>query len=315
MQHSYAVTFEPRSKTYADATGKFVQESISGNKLVFVMYDFDTNHIFAIPIQSTSDAVQTKAFKIVHGQLAKVGKAPKMHILDNQCGPKQKQALESLGMEYQLVPPGTHRRNAAERAIRTFKDHFISTLCGTDEKCPIEIWDKLVPQAVITLNLMRASRIDPSKSAHEVVHGRFNFNKSPMAPLGHGVLVHEKPHIRGSWDPRATKGCYIGPATEHYRCFRVYMPDSKKTRITDTITWLPGQTRPPIIEIVEALEGVGKALKEAPEANQERKKQQFDPTTDRTIQRRKQSQRCRRTEGGNRKQRHQRRRRNEGGAQ
>jgi hypothetical protein len=26
-------------------------------------------------------------------------------------------------IDYQLVPPGLHRRNAAERAIRTFKNH------------------------------------------------------------------------------------------------------------------------------------------------------------------------------------------------
>jgi hypothetical protein len=34
---------------------------------------------------------------------------------------------------FQLVPPGIYRRNAAERAIRTFKNHFIAGLsiyCG-----------------------------------------------------------------------------------------------------------------------------------------------------------------------------------------
>jgi Reverse transcriptase (RNA-dependent DNA polymerase) len=265
---SYAVTFEPTSKTYADATGNFVQESLGGNKLLFVMYDHDTNYIFVIPISSTSDAAQTDAFKIVHKQLEKAGRAPKLHILDNQCGPKQRQALEELGMEHQLVPPGTHRRNAAERAIRTFKDHFISILCGTDPKCPINIWDKLVPQAVITLNLMRASQIDPSKSAYEQIHGRFNFNKSPMAPLGHAVLVHEKPHKRRSWDPKAVKGYYIGPAMDHYRCFLVHCVETKMTRVTDTVTWLPGQTRVPVINpteaIVEALENVSTALNDAP---------------------------------------------------
>jgi hypothetical protein len=33
-----------------------------------------------------------------------------------------------MDINYQLVPPHMHRRNAAERAIRTFKNHFISGL-------------------------------------------------------------------------------------------------------------------------------------------------------------------------------------------
>jgi len=35
-------------------------------------------------------------------------------------------------VEYQLVPPHVHRCNAAERAIRTFKNHFIAGLCSLD---------------------------------------------------------------------------------------------------------------------------------------------------------------------------------------
>jgi hypothetical protein len=36
-------------------------------------------------------------------------------------------------VDFQLVPPGIYWRNAAERAIRTFKNHFIAGLsiyCG-----------------------------------------------------------------------------------------------------------------------------------------------------------------------------------------
>jgi Reverse transcriptase (RNA-dependent DNA polymerase) len=165
--------------------------------------------------------------------------------VDNQCGIQQKAALEKDGVQYQLVPPGMHRYNAAERAIQTFKSHFISILCGTDPSCPIVIWGKFIKQAEITLNLMRASRIDPTKSAYEQMHGKFDYNATPMAPLGQAVMVHDKPQTRQSWDPRASKGYYIGPALKHYRCFQVHMEESQTTRITDTMVWLQGKTRVP----------------------------------------------------------------------
>ena len=69
--------------------------------------------------------------------------------------------MASEGIDYQLVPPGVHRRNAAERAIRTFKNHFIAGLCSTDKNFPLHLWDQLVPQAELTLNMLRGSRLNP----------------------------------------------------------------------------------------------------------------------------------------------------------
>ncbi len=70
-----------------------------------------------------------------------------------------------------LVEPHNHRVNAAERAIQTFKDHFISALATTDSKFPLQLWDKLTSQVETTLNLMQASRINPRISAYEAIWG------------------------------------------------------------------------------------------------------------------------------------------------
>ena len=37
----------------------------------------------------------------------------------------------------QIVPPDSHRRNVAERAIQTFKNHFVAILSGVDAKFPM----------------------------------------------------------------------------------------------------------------------------------------------------------------------------------
>ena len=93
-------------------------------------------------------------------------------------------------MQLELVPPGTHRRNAAEVAIRNFKAHFLSILAGTAPDFPPSLWDRLLPQAEITINLLRQSNATPNVLEYAHLSGPFNYNKIPMAPMGISVQVH-----------------------------------------------------------------------------------------------------------------------------
>ena len=45
------------------------------------------------------------------------------------------------------MPPKIHRRNAAERAIQTFKNHFLAGIATYNPKFPINEWDRLFQQA------------------------------------------------------------------------------------------------------------------------------------------------------------------------
>ena len=125
---------------------------------------------------------------------------PKMHILDNEASNAFKAAIRE-NCDLQLVPPDTHRRNLAERAIQTFKSHFISILAGVDQSFPMNLWDRLVPQAVITLNLLRQSHKNPAISAYQHVHGNFDYNKMLLGPLGCAVEMHESANRCKTWDP------------------------------------------------------------------------------------------------------------------
>jgi hypothetical protein len=87
-------------------------------------------------------------------------------------------------VEYQLVPPHRHRRNAAERAIRTFKEHFVAGLSSDDPHFPLHLWDRLFSQAEITLNLLRTSRERPQLSAAAHFHGLIDYNKTYFAQPG-----------------------------------------------------------------------------------------------------------------------------------
>ncbi len=69
-------------------------------------------------------------------------------------------------MQYQLVPPHDHRRNIAEKAIKVFKAHFISILCGADKSFPLHLRNRLLGQAEHTLNMLRTSKMTPTVSAY-----------------------------------------------------------------------------------------------------------------------------------------------------
>jgi hypothetical protein len=99
-------------------------------------------------------------------------------------------------VEYQLVPPHCHRRNAAERAIRTFKEHFVAGLSSVDPTFPLHLWDRLLPQAEITLNLLRTSILHPQLSAAAQFHGLVDYNKTAFDPPGCKVIAHENPGKR-----------------------------------------------------------------------------------------------------------------------
>ena len=60
-----------------------------------------------------------------------------MHILDNEAPEIYRDDMEASNSKCQLVPPNDHRRNVAERVIRTHKENFIRTIIGIDAKFPM----------------------------------------------------------------------------------------------------------------------------------------------------------------------------------
>jgi hypothetical protein len=213
---------------------------------MMVIYDYDSNFIHVEPMKNRTKNEMLSAFQRAITLFKSRGLQPKLQKLDNEASGLLQDFMAAENIDYQLVPPGIHRRNAAERAIRTFKNHFIAGLCTTDPKFPLVLWDQLLPQTLITLNLLRSSRINPQLSAWAQVHGNFDYNRTPLAPPGTRVLVHGKPDLRGTWSPHCIEGWYLAPAMKHYRCYKVWIPETRATRIADTLAWFPTQVKMPI---------------------------------------------------------------------
>jgi hypothetical protein len=158
-QYVYAATIDA-GQIYTDQTGRFPVVSSKGNKYIMILYDYEKNAILAQPIKDRTSPELLKAFQIMEQELVAHGLKPKLMKLDNEASKLLKTYLHQQNITFQLVPPYSHRRNAAERAIRSFKDHLIAGLCSTDKSFPMHLWDRLLPQVVFTLNMLRTSRIN-----------------------------------------------------------------------------------------------------------------------------------------------------------
>ena len=89
-----------------------------------------------------------------------------------------------------------------------------------------KLWDRLLDQAPITLNLLRGSRVTPTLSAQAQLQRAFDFNHTPLNPQGTRMFIHEFPNKRGTWSPHAFFSFYTGSATKHYRCYKVWVLDN-----------------------------------------------------------------------------------------
>jgi hypothetical protein len=104
---------------------------------------------------------------------------------------------------------------------------------------------ELLPQSTLTINLLRTLLINPNISAATQLFGKFDFNRTPLAPPRTRAVAHVKPKARRTWAPHGEDAWYVGPAPDHYRCYRVWMVSTNRTRIVDTVKFFPQHVKMP----------------------------------------------------------------------
>jgi len=69
---------------YSDPTGRFITTSSQGNTYILIVFDTDSNYIFAEPMPSCSAHQILKAYDKCHCLLVSRGITPHVHVLDNE---------------------------------------------------------------------------------------------------------------------------------------------------------------------------------------------------------------------------------------
>ncbi len=195
----YTTIYDVCESTFSAQTGRFPTQSQRGNKHVMVMVEIDSNAILLEPMKSCQDREMICACDALTHCLLRAGVQPKKHVLDNEISSNMKEHIHTkYNFTVELVPPSFHCRNAAKVTILNFKSHFLSILAGTAESFPLSLWDHLLPQTEITLNLLCQSNATPTVSVYAHLCGPFDYNKMPLAPMGCEVQVHKKTDQHGT---------------------------------------------------------------------------------------------------------------------
>ena len=251
-----------------DQTGRLPTTSDRGHKYLFLLADVDTDLIHAVPIKSRKSAELIRAFEESYDTLVECGFEPVLHRIDHETSKDLIKTIQERKLHYEIMPPANHRQNPAERAIQTYKSHFISIINGLDDSFPPGAWDLLIPQVNTTLNMLRPCGVNPAHSVYSYTHGPFDFSAHPLAPLGCKAVVHQRRiqngGTRGGWGNKGKIGYYIGPAMHSYRVWRFYMPETGGIQETDTARFYPKYAIPTIStanQIAESLDTIAEALK------------------------------------------------------
>eukprot|EP00957_Ditylum_brightwellii_P139928 10663088-Ditylum_brightwellii.AAC.1 len=66
------------------------------------------------------------------------------------------------------------------------------------------------------------------------------------------MTVHETVEQNSTWGLNRTKGWYLGPSTDHYRCYKVYIASTKRKHVALTVDFHTTTTKLPHISPAEA---------------------------------------------------------------
>ena len=95
--------------------------------------------------------------------------------------------------------------------------------------------------------------MNPFMSAYTYLFGNFDFTKTPLAPPGTKVIAHRKPEDRSTWAFHGQEGWYVGPAMNHYRCVTIYFPKTRRTKVLDTVKFMPHAVKFPEVTLEDFL--------------------------------------------------------------
>ena len=238
LHSSHAFSLHRSEWSSADLTGRFPVKSVAGHEYLLIVLHHGYIHL--VPLKNRSSVSYVSAYRDVISFFQSLSH-PLSHLsLDNETLSDLTALFKSSNLTFEYVPPLNHRSLPAEQAIRTAKNHVISVLSSVHISFPHNRWPDLLPQAELSLNTLRSWKPDPSLSAWHGLHRvPFCFASHPIHPPGQLVVALDSPQTRKSWARHGTRGFYLSPSPNHYRCFNVFFPLTCSYRVCQSLSHFP----------------------------------------------------------------------------
>jgi hypothetical protein len=139
-----------------------------------IAFHADGNLILQQVFESKSEAIKLQPTTPLWHAWQQGGLSVDLQILDNKASVEYKKAITfKWNTKFQLVPPDMHCQNWAERAICTFKDHFLAILASINSAFPPYLWEP----SIFSIRPL---------SIQGLVHG--NFSKGPSTSTRHHLV-------------------------------------------------------------------------------------------------------------------------------
>ena len=137
------------------------------------MCDYDSNYINAIPITSRKACKLVRAFTECYDSLKKNGPAARLLHLDDEV---------------------------SHELVAVIEAHFITIRSGADPDFPENCWDLLLDHAVLTLNLLRSSRMIPRSlpSPRSMARSNSIRHHSPLPAAKSSSMIVSATKVHGS---------------------------------------------------------------------------------------------------------------------
>ena len=125
---------------YTDQMGKLPHRSIRRNRYQRILHEIDGKSTWIEPMKKKTEEEMILARRRALERMKAQGIVPTHQVLDNEISVAYRQEIKQTSMTYQIVPPYDHQSILEEKAIQTWKDHFIGVMRRTAATLPSHLW-------------------------------------------------------------------------------------------------------------------------------------------------------------------------------
>ena len=137
---------EVTEKICSDLTRKLLFKYFRGNSYIMVIYNYDSNSILTEAIKDLEGKSIVNAYETLYNRLTTNGLKQRFQKPENKYSNILIKSLQDENLDFQLVPPNIHRRNAAEQMFQKFRNHLIAGLCSVNTYLPLKMWGIFLDQ-------------------------------------------------------------------------------------------------------------------------------------------------------------------------
>ncbi|KAL7528094.1 hypothetical protein ACHAWF_002434 [Thalassiosira exigua] len=155
----YTAVYKVCETMFSDRTSQFLKRSLLGNRYIMVLMEIDSSRILVGPIKNRTNGELTQAYEKFMGRLKRAGVQPHKHL------------LEELDLRQGQDAAGAHpARLSPTKCSGSGHLQFQGPLPEYTRRCrrqfPLHLWDRILLQAEITIDLLCQSNATPTILAY-----------------------------------------------------------------------------------------------------------------------------------------------------